>query len=65
MGCQQVYGISQIQKVLAFGTAFIIQDPDDWKYISACVPGTDPKMCQFRFLNLHKNKLSNYQWKEE
>ena len=52
-------------KVLDLLVRFYSIQEFDWKCISSLIPGTTPESCQFRWLNLHKNKLSSHQWKQE
>ena len=52
-------------KVLDLSVLFSFIKEFDWKCIASLIPGTTAESCQFRWLNLHKNKLSSHQWRQE
>lgn len=44
---------------------FIIQDPEDWKFIASLIPGVQGEHCMFKWLSLRKNNLSENNWSEK
>lgn len=43
----------------------IIQNDEDWKFISSLIPATSPKRCMFKWLSLKKFSLMAFKWSKE